>query len=105
MAAIKKRPQVFQELSQIRSLDEAFQFQVLHPLAEKDIHIFRNKRIKALTVTLKNAIAVRVKGSGKNRSFALEPLLHPLLQFGGGVFREGDRQDLIRLRVSLFNQP
>ena len=104
MAAIKECPQVLEKLSQVRRLDKAFQFQVLHPLAKKYIHIFRNKCVKALSIALKNAVAVRVEGSGKNGRFALEPLFHAFLQLGSSVLSKRDSQYLFRLRMSLLNQ-
>ena len=101
MAAIEEIFQVLQKLPQVSGLDEALQSQLVNPLPQKNVNVFRQQQVEILACPLEYAQAIRMKCAGKDRGFkhgrfAPQPLLHPGLQFVRRIVSERDGQDLLR---------
>src|SRR5262249_47592503 len=105
MAAVKEVAQIVKKLSEVGSLDETFQPELLDPLPQKNVHVLGQEHEEILLAALQDAKAICVKGSRPDGSTPSQPAIHAGFQFGGGVLSEGDGQDFVRPGVALLDQP
>src|SRR5438270_3848620 len=99
MAAIKKILQVFKKLPKIGRLDETLQAQLIDPLPQIDINIFRQQQVEILPRAFEHAQTISVKSAGKYCRLAPHALLNAGLQLIGSIVSERDGQNLFRLGV------
>jgi len=106
VAAVEEGEQGVEELSGLGGLDVVLETEILELAAQQNVEVFAGERSEIETGALEQSEAVGVERLGLELTgdFGAELGFDALPEFAGGIFGEGDGENLSRLRMALLDE-